>query len=982
MAGVDSRTVRIRLLGPVDVTVDGAARPLSGLRRKAVLAVIALHPGEPVSTDRLIDLVWGQSPPATAANTLQSHVSHLRRVLEGPGTILTRPPGYQLGLPAEATDAAQAEALIRGARLARDPAATAERLTRALQLWRGRSLADATEVAWLAEQADRLDQLRLDAVQSLVEARLALGEHAHVLPELEQLAEQHPYREQIHGQLMLALYRSGRQADALAAYKRVRQTVQRDLGIDPGPALRELEAAILRQDSSLDAPRQALTATTGAGPGAAAAAAPRMVPAQLPLAAATFVGREAELAHLRDVLAAAEKEAAAGTGSVTVAAVSGTAGVGKTALAVYWAHQVAGRFPDGQLYVNMRGFSSGGQAAGAPEVIRGFLDALGVPFGRVPVAPDAQAGLYRSMLAGRRILIVIDNARDEEQVRPLLPGAPGCFVVVTSRNRLDGLVAAEGAHPLGLELPSVAEARELLGRRLGRPRVDLEPAAVDEIIARCARLPLALAVAAARAAARTGFPLAALAAQLREAGALDPFHGTDAATDVRAVFSWSYNELSARAARLFRQLGLYLGPDLSADAAASLAGLPAGETEVLLDELTQAHLLAETEPRRYAFHDLLRAYAIEQGRVYDHGYDRQSALRRLLDHYLHTSVRAALLLSPARIPLALAPVQPGVLLTELADADQAVAWFAAERPVIFAAVALPADEIGWQGWQLAWTLTTFLDRHGYWHDNASLQEAVLKAATRAGDEVGQAQSNLILGAASVKLGRFDEAVRHTKQALRLYQAIGDRISEVIADLNLSWISELRGDSDAGLAYGRVALRLAESAGYERGRALALNSVGWSLSQLGSFASARPYVEQAIALLGELGDQSAQANAWDSLGRIHFGLGEPEQGAECYRRAIAGFQEIGDRNSEADSYSSLGDRLEEAGDLPAARRAWQRAATLFDHLQHPASGSVRAKLETAAVAAASAAAAPGAAQQSGADWATGGGPGGTSRADVA
>jgi hypothetical protein len=529
-------------------------------------------------------------------------VSYLRGVLGAKTTILARPPGYVLPLPSDGTDVQVAERLLTQGTQSADPADAVRQLQSALALWRGQPLADVTQLDWLSRQAERLVLLQMRIRQELSEARLAAGEHARILPELEQMVADHPLNERVHGQLMLALYRSGRQADALAIYHRLRRTLGEELGIDPSRDLRDLETAILQQDPSLDVQARG-TASVSATP----------VPAQLPPAVAAFTGRGAELACLDAIAAEAALAGPASPAAAVISAVSGTAGVGKTALAVHWAHRVAGQFPDGQLYVNLRGFDPSGAALEPGQALRGFLDAFGVPSTRIPEDPTAQTGLFRSLLAGKRVLVVLDNARDAEQVRPLLPGSPGCLAVVTSRSDLASLVAAEGARPVSLDLLPVAEAGELLARRLGEARVASEPAAVSEIIERCARLPLALAIAAAHAAARPGFPLAAIAAGLRGATAnLDPFDGTDLATDVRAVFSWSCRLLGEDAAGLFVLLGLHPGPDISVRAAASLAGIPPRRAEALLAELAGAHLLSEPSPGRYAAHDLLRAYAAEQ----------------------------------------------------------------------------------------------------------------------------------------------------------------------------------------------------------------------------------------------------------------------------------------------------------------------------------------------------------------------------------
>jgi hypothetical protein len=395
-----------------------------------------------------------------------------------------------------------------------------------------------------------------------------------------------------------------------------------------------------------------------------------VVPRQLPVAARHFAGRAGALTVLAGL--AAEAGGADGAGrAMVISVIEGTAGIGKTALAVHFAHQVAGDFPDGQLYVNLRGFDPAGPPMTPGEAVHIFLDALGVRAGQLPASLDAQVGLYRSLLAGRRMLVLLDNARDAGQVRPLLPASPGCLVLVTSRSQLTGLAAAEGAMPLALDLLTGEEAKELLAARLGGDRLAADPAAAQELTGLCARLPLALAIAAARAATQPALPLADLAAELRDAGGrLDALDAGDAAASVRAVFSWSYQQLDAAAARMFRLLGLHPGPAIGTPAAASLAGLPPRPARTVLTELTRAHLLAEPAPGRFAFHDLLRAYAAERAQADEGGTERHAAVHRMLDHYLHTACPAALLIHPTSQTMILAHISLGVMLEEQGrDAD-------------------------------------------------------------------------------------------------------------------------------------------------------------------------------------------------------------------------------------------------------------------------------------------------------------------------
>jgi DNA-binding SARP family transcriptional activator/tetratricopeptide (TPR) repeat protein len=922
--------VRVRLLGPVDVITDGTPQQVGGVRRRTVLAVLGMNAGEVVSTDRLIDVVWGDRPPATALNTLQRHVSHLRAQLGAREAIVARPPGYLLNLGADGTDLQIANRLIEEGMRADDPARKAARLRAALGLWRGRPFADLAGAAWLDDHAERLCTLRGQVMEAVIEARLALAEHAELLPELDELARQYPYREHLHGQLMLALYRAGRQTDALAVYQRLRQDLAENLGIDPGSAVRELEAAILRHDPTLDPPAPRTVTTVE-----------RSVPRQLPADVPGFTGRAGYLADLDAFV-----EMAGESPAVVISAISGTAGVGKTALAVHWARRVSDRFPDGQLYVNLRGFDPGGQVMAPAEAVRQFLGALGVPAHLIPADLDAQAALYRTALAGRRMLIMLDNARDTAQVRPLLPGAPTCLVVVTSRTELSGLVV-EGAHPISLDLPTAAEARDLLVRRIGTARVDAEPEAVEAIVNRCARLPLALAVVAARATTRPRLPLRALAAELCDGdGRLDVLAADDPNSDLRAVFSWSYRALTPDGARLFRLLGLPPGPEVSASAAASLVGLPPAHVRSLLDELTRANLLVQHAAHRYTCHDLLRAYAIDLARRVDTDGDRRAATGRLLDHYLRTAYAADRLIYPARDPLSIVSVQPGVRPEAIADQGQALDWFTANHRVLLAAVE-HAAATGFDGhaWQLAWTLVTFLNRQGHWQDLAAAGRTALAAGVRLADPQAQAQAHCMEAYAQTRLGHFEQADAALRRALDLYGRVGALAGQAHIHLNLAYVWERRGNQAKALDHSQRALGLYRAAGHRRGQGIALNAVGWCHALLGEHEQARGRCRQALPLLVEVGDHSGEADTWDSLGYAHHRLGDHLSAIDCYRHALDLFRQLGDHYREAATFINLGDTHHAAGDSGAARHAWRQALAILADLDHPDAAAVQTRLAT-------------------------------------
>jgi len=666
-----------------------------------------------------------------------------------------------------------------------------------------------------------------------------------------------------------------------------------------------------------------------------------VVPAQLPPDVASFAGRTAELTELNRLLDRCDTARPA----VVISAMTGTAGIGKTALAVHWAHRIRDRFPDGQLYVNLRGFDPTGQIMNPAAAVRGFLDALDVPPQRVPTDPDAQAALYRSLLADKHMLVVLDNARDSTQVRPLLPGAPGCLVVVTSRNELTSLVAATGAHPLTLDLLTDQEARDLLGNRLGADRLAADPDAVAKIITRCARLPLALTLVAAHAAIRPHGRLTVLAQELCDTH--QRWHalaGDDLSTDVRAVFSWSYHTLSPSAARLFRLLGLNPGPDITAPAAASLAALPTDQTHALVAELARVNLLAEPAPGRYTIHDLLRAYAAQLAHTTDPGQQRHAAAHRILDHYLHTAYAACRLLDPGRDPLILTPPQPGVIPEHPADHGQALTWFHAEHAVLLAAVDhAAATGFDTHTWQLAWTLTTFLDRRGHWHDWVATGRAAVTAAERLANPTAQASAHGALARAYIRLGNPEDAGTHLRHALDLYREAGDQVGHAHTHHSLARVWERRGRYVEALDHARQALDLYRAADHRRGQARALNSIGWYLAQLGDHQQALTHCHQALTLHEELGNRDGQASTWDSLGYIHHQLGRHTEAIACYQHGLDLIRILGDRYNEAGILTHLGDTHHSAGHPDAARTAWRQALTILEDLDHPDADTVRAKL---------------------------------------
>jgi DNA-binding SARP family transcriptional activator/tetratricopeptide (TPR) repeat protein len=923
------RGMAIGLLGPLQVSVAGHPIELPAGRLRPLLAALALWAGQTVSADRLATAVWDEDPPGDARANLQTNVKRLRHVLGG-GLIVTRRGGYVLDVEADRVDALRFVRLLDEAATAPDPAAQRDRLVAALALWRGAPF-DGVRSEWLERtQVPRLQERYLAGLERRVDLDLADGRPADLAAELEELTARFPLRESLWARLLRVLERAGRPAEALARYEVIRVRLAEELGVDPGPELRQIHAALL-------AGRTLLEPAGSLRPAPADPVVPRQLPADLD----GFVGRDAELKALDSMLGNQHEPER----RVVIAAIAGPAGIGKTTLAVHWAQRVADRFPDGQLYVNLRGFDPSGHPADLAEAIRGFLDALQVPAPRIPASPEAQAGLYRSLLAGRRMLVLLDNARDAGQVRPLLPGAPGCLVVVTSRDQLSGLVAANGAHPLTLDLLTDDEARLLLAHRLSHDRISLEPDATNEIISRCAHLPLALAIVAARAATHPAHPLATLAGQLRDArGGLDPFAGEDTTTDVRAVFSCSYRTLSAPAARLFRLLGLHPGPDITAGAAASLAGIPVSQARPLLADLAHAHLVTEPTAGRYAFHDLLRAYAGELARTRDTGADRRKATHRMLDHYLHTAHTAALLLYRHGETVTPTAAQAGVSPEPLTTRDQAIAWYSAEQRVLVA-VLTHAAHAGFHRHtcQLAAALVDFLHGHGRWHDQAATQQIALDAAERLGDPAEQARVHRRLAWAGSDLGRYDDADRHFGHALELYRRLDDLTGQAHThyDRNLVLAVQCR-DADA-LQAAQQALRLYHAAGDQVGQACALTDIGWYHGRLGHHTEALRLLHHALSLHEELDNHAYQAHTWSCLGDTHLQRGEPSQAISCYQRALQLIRALGDRYAEASTLAFLGASHHTAGDPDAARAAWHHARDMLADLDQPATDQVRAQL---------------------------------------
>ena len=840
-------------------------------------------------------------------------------------------------------------------------------------LWRGAALADAAPLcARLAGEAARLEEARLAVVEERIGCDLALGRHGEVAAELAGLAGEFPLRERLAALLITALYRCGRRGEALAAFDATRRVLAGQLGLDPGPELAGLQARVLADDPALAAPAVAAPAAVpgGAGPTMAAGAA-GVVPRQLPAGARFFAGREAELKQLDELLGQAgpgggedgEHAEDEDGGAVVISAVAGMAGVGKTALAVHWARRVAHRFPDGQLYVNLRGYDAEGAAVTPEEVTGWFLAALGVPASQIPADAPARCGLYRSVLAGRRVLIVLDNARDAAQVRPLLPGAGGCLVVVTSRSTLAGLAAAEGARPLRLSPLAEEEAVRLLAARLGPERVTAEPDAVTELIGRCGHLPLALAVMAARPAADPGLPLRVLAGQLAgaadaEAGAagggaagagpgrLEVLETGDPATSLRELLSWSHRQLTVPAAQMFALLGVHCGPDVTVPAAASLAGVPRADARRALAELADASLVAEHRPGRYVIHDLVRGYAAGHAQQEPGQAGIRDAIGRSLDHYLHT----VLPWYEPPPPFTAAPPAPGVVPEHLAGEAGLADWVLAEHQVLLRATAqaAPAGLIT-QAWQIMGCQGWFLSEQGYWTDFQAAGQSVLAAAEAADDQAALGWAHAWTGWYGTFIGAHDDGRAHLRQALDHFWRAGDLPGRAWAHLFATRPAARTGDWAEAATLAGQALALFRQAGDRYGERSALAQLGECHARLGNYDLACDYARQAIEAASEARDPTNLAFAWNVLGSVHSRLGQHRQAITCYRQALALARQRKTRLARrwlASLLARLSDACQSAGDLPAARRAWQQALQIRNDLGLPDDHRIRARLEQA------------------------------------
>ena len=899
-----------RVLGPVEAWAGGERVRVSKGRQETVLATLLSSAQQTASLGHLVDCVWEGAPPATATKLIRNTVSELRHVLAGRSSIVPVARGYRLDLHGGAIDSIRFDGLLRqaAAAQARDDLPRASQLLHeALALWRGEALADIPSEVLRREVVPGLAERRLTALERRIEIDLRLGRHQDLVTELRELTGKHPLREVLWAHLIVALYRCGRQAEALDTARRVRRLLADELGVGPSRQLQELHQAMLTDDPALLCQPNTPVRTTAVVP----------VPRQLPAAPRRFTGRTNELALLTSSTAGAP------------VVLTGTGGIGKTWLALHWAHAHLDRFPDGQLFVNLRGFDPTGPPASPHDAIRRILDMLGVDPAAIPVDPDAQAALYRSLTADKRMLVLLDNATDTAQVTPLLPGGSQCTVLITSRDRMSGLVTTHDAHPLPLPMLSEPDAHTVLTLRLGSDRLAREPDAVRALLASCAGLPLALSIAAGRAQEHPDFPLATLAGELRAAttrlGALD----TDPATSVRTVLSSSYTALAAGPARLFGLIGLAPGVDLSLSAASGLAGGSVERTRALLRVLVDGSLVQHHAPGRYRMHDLVRLYACEQAERHLPVAERNLARRRLIDTYLHTGYAADRLLYSDRPPLHLDRAARGVHPQPPDDAPAAWAWFAAEHANLLAAQRFAVDA-GWHRavWQLAWVLDTFQHRRGHQHGLVQSWQHALAAADHLGDPVRQAIAHWRVGDAHTRAGRTADALAHLDTALRLAEDTGDRDTQARTHWAFGRLWEQRSVPRKAVAHAECAWRLYHELADPLWEGRALSVLGWNAALAGEHQQARAYCVAALELHRGQRDREGEAATLDSLGYLAQQGGRAERALAHYQQALGLRRALGNPYFEADTLDRLGKAHTALHQHDAARTSWQQALVLY------------------------------------------------------
>ncbi|WP_163505991.1 AfsR/SARP family transcriptional regulator [Fodinicola acaciae] len=888
--------MRFGVLGPPEVSKrTGPIRLTPKLR--ALLAALLTRPNATVPAGELIDAVWSGAPPPSASDSLRIYVHQLRRALGDADRIVRTPTGFRLVVGTGELDAAGFEELVEAAKASGDLADRARLLADALRDWRGPAFAGLADLPVVREEAARLDDLRQTAAADRIDAELTRGRHAAVVAEVAGLVEQHPYAERLRGQLMLALYRLGRSAEALEVFRADWQLLAVDLGQQPGAALRELEHAILTNDPALD-PEPA-----------------RTVPRELPPDLATFTGRVAES---RWITRALERH--------PVVAISGPGGAGKSTLAIHTAHQIAGRFPDGQLYVDLHGSTPDVRPLEPAEVLARFLRSLGLPAGSVPAGEVEAGALFRSLTHNLRLLVVLDNAYDTAQVRPLLPGGATCAVLVTGRRALTSLDAA--THQL--DALDHTEAAALLSRIAGAGRLAADPAAADEVVRLCGRLPLAIGIAAARLVTRPRWTVRTLVDRL----AVEDRRLSELAADDRSVrtsFAVSYADLATpAAARMFRLLGLLDGVDVSVPVAAAIADVPVDRAETLLDELVDVQLATTSHTRRYRLHDLLRLFARERAAAEESAHERTEARLRAMHCYVGSATSGLRTIMPAyEWRLRVAPVdKPRHAGVRLSTAAEVTAWLAAERENLLVTAGRAVRDDPELVMNLAAPLSLLLEYRGRWRDHLSLAELTRRAAEQTGDPLHGALAGNDLGWSLMTLGRIEESLGPLENAVRAWRRGGNGDGEALSLHGLGAAHRLLGRQEKALAILREAVAVARRCGNIARAASCLTTIGLTYQSVGAYEQAVRTHTEAVALSGKCGIWINEVMTLGGLAEVRRLTGDPARAAEIFQQALETGRASGYRGTywEAEHLWGLGRARHDQG-LDGAE-CWRAAARIL------------------------------------------------------
>ncbi|GAB6898974.1 AfsR/SARP family transcriptional regulator [Kineosporia succinea] len=934
----DLPPLKLQVLGPLRIWRDGVEVDAGPWQRRCLLGLLLAHNGQPVGMNELVDTLWPSDPPVSAVNIVHKYVGALRRLMEpdlaprDSGSWLLRSGnGYRFVADPRVLDLARFVELHDRARTAArggDDHAALLLHQEALHLWNGPAGEDAAGSPVFAG----VNQQLFDSATEAADLALRTGEHGRPVAVIRRVCSWDPLNESLHARLILLLAGAGHQAEALTVHRTVTARLADELGLDPGPELRAAQQQVLRDEApALTTP--AVRPETGQRPR----------PAQLPADLSMFVGREEQIAAVTRLIE--QRSGRTSTGPL-VLALSGMGGVGKSTLAVHLAHRFSAAHPDGQLYVDLRGFDGDGEEVSTPEALATLLHSLGVPGASVPSRIEAQVGLYRTASADRRLIVLIDNARSVQHVRPLIPNSASALVIVTSRTPLAGLAAIEGAVLLPLDLPSAPSARAMMAARLQALPRPADDAVIDEIVDLCGRLPLALALVAARALTRPTFPLQVAADELRaHSTVLHAFPDGGGDAGPRSVFRWSYRHLSAEAARLFRLLSLSIGPSISAAACASLLGGEPAPTRRLLGELLDAALVAEVAQDRFSAHLLVRAYAEELCRQTESGAERAEASRRLLQHYRHTGHHAIVALRPKLEPIPPAPAVEGVHPQDVGTFDQAMSWFAAEHQVLMAAVNRAGDpQFGVSPWQLALSAQTYLHWGGFFHDWKTVMQTALTAARAQNDRLGQAYALRSLAGAHHYLGEGSSALECLYGAQELFAELG-RVRELsFVQSNLGDVLTRLGRFDEALAAHEEVLRTARSISPTR-EVVALLQVGVALMDCGEYALSETRMREALKLNQELGKPEIEGSIRIDIGSLFARMGQDGQAAAEWEAALPDLRAFKHRPDELKVLLDLADARIRLGDRVRAREAWRSAVTLAAGFQDHETGETKARLRS-------------------------------------